>query len=151
MKTRWFTAFLVCRANKWNFFENIFFDLKPLYLGQILTDWALVFCKHPQFWEEKDSALKRGAKMEVPPKKNSKFLVKLPSSTSIAGTPHARAKISMFLKKIFYSYFDFLLLYNYWILIIWWLSCCSCRENTTTFITLGKMSKTSRGGGCIYF
>ena len=30
LKTRWFTAFFVCRANKWNFFENIFFLLKTL-------------------------------------------------------------------------------------------------------------------------
>ena len=31
------------------FLKIFFFDLKPLYLGQILTDWALVFCKHPHF------------------------------------------------------------------------------------------------------
>ena len=63
--------------------KMFFSNLNPLYLGQILTDWALVFCKHPH--SEKDSAIKSGvlvcagvvifgvaalwgAKMGVPPK-----------------------------------------------------------------------------------
>ena len=32
-----------------NFWKYFFSHFKPLYLGQILTDWALVFCKHPHF------------------------------------------------------------------------------------------------------
>ena len=36
-------------GKKMKFFENVFFNFKSLYLSQILTDWALVFCKHPQF------------------------------------------------------------------------------------------------------
>ena len=31
------------QGKQMKFFENIFFDLKPLYLAQILTDGALVF------------------------------------------------------------------------------------------------------------
>ena len=35
------------------FWECFLSNLKPLYLGQILTDWALVFCKHPHFFSVK--------------------------------------------------------------------------------------------------
>ena len=53
MKTRWFTAFFVCRAKKWKLLKIFFFYLKPLYIGQILWDWALVFRKHPHFFSVK--------------------------------------------------------------------------------------------------
>ena len=76
-------------GQKWKFLKMFFFNIIPLYLGQILTDWDLVFCKHPHlsrkgFCNKKsgvigsagevifgDAAL-RGAKKGVPHKKNFK-------------------------------------------------------------------------------
>ena len=81
-------------ANFWNFFC---FHFKPLYLGQILPDWALFFSKSPNFLVKRDSAIKKwvigsagvvifggttlwGAKMGVPPRKNFKIFSQTHSS-----------------------------------------------------------------------
>ena len=61
LKTCWFLVFFVCRGKHGKFGKCVFFsNLRPSYLGQILTYWALIFSKHPHFRVEKDFAIKNG-------------------------------------------------------------------------------------------
>ena len=94
LKTCWFTAFFFVRSQIFSKFLVKFFpNLKPLNFGQILTFWALVFCKHLHFYSKVglynrnwglDSPWVliltappfQGAEMEYPPKKISKFSMK---------------------------------------------------------------------------
>ena len=50
LKHYWFTAFFCSQCEKWNFLKFSFFNFKPLYLGQILTGWALVFLQTSTFF-----------------------------------------------------------------------------------------------------
>ena len=65
-----------------------------LYLGQILSDWALVVCKHPHAikkWGHLETPHFEGPKWWYPLKKISKFLVKYFSKVIIWKVKHILA------------------------------------------------------------